>query len=319
MNAIVHRRYGSPDVLTQEELPTPEPGAGKVLVRVRAASIFAGDWHVMRGSPFFVRFATGLRRPRNPILGMDLAGVVDRVGADVTDLHEGDEVFGFAPGSLAEYVCTRAEYLVQRPATLTAEQAAAVPEAGMTALQGLRDHGRVTAGQHVLVIGASGGVGTFGVQIAKALGAEVTGVCGPTNLDLVRSIGADHVVDYSRTDVTTADERYDVIFQVAGTASPRRLRQILTPGGTLVLSSGQGRIAGVDRVLAATLINPFVRERLAVFVTKENGTDLRTLADMISAGQVVPVIDRTYPLAEAPEALRYLEAGHARGKVVIAV
>jgi NADPH:quinone reductase-like Zn-dependent oxidoreductase len=183
----------------------------------------------------------------------------------------------------------------------------------------LRDHGRVRAGQRVLVIGASGGVGTFAVQIAKALGAEVTGVCGPANAELVRSIGADHVIDHTRTDVPTAAARYDVILQLAGTASPRRLRRALAPGGTLVLSSGQGRVAGVDRILAATVLNPFVRERLAVFVTKENGTDLGILAEMLAAGQVRPVIDRTYPLAEAAEALRYLEAGHARGKVVISV
>ncbi len=194
-----------------------------------------------------------------------------------------------------------------------------MPEAGMTALQGLRDNGRVQSGQRVLVIGASSGVGTFAVQIAKALGAEVTGVCGPANLELVRSIGADHVVDYTTTDVTTAGERYDVIFQVAGTASPRRLRRILVPGGTLVLSSGMGRVAGVDRIVVAVVLSPFVRERLAVFVTKENQADLVTLADMVAAGQVRPVIDRTYPLADAAEALRYLEAGHARGKVVIAI
>jgi NADPH:quinone reductase-like Zn-dependent oxidoreductase len=319
MKAIVHRRYGPPDVLRLEDVPRPVPGPGEVLVRVRAASVFAGDWHVVRGDPFFMRFATGLRRPRNPIPGIDFAGVVEGTGAGVTDLRTGDEVFGFTAGSLAELVCVPADHLAHPPKNLTPQQAAAVPEAGMTALQGLRDQGRVRAGQHVLVIGASGGVGTFAVQIAKALGAEVTGVCGPANLDLVRSIGADHVIDYTRTDVTTAGDRYDVILQLAGTASPRRLRRVLVPGGTLVLSSGQGRMAGVDRILAATLLNPFVRERLAVFVTKENGADLATLADMIASGQVRPVIDRTYPLADAAEAIRYLEAGHARGKVVIAV
>jgi NADPH:quinone reductase-like Zn-dependent oxidoreductase len=319
VKAIVQRRYGAPGVLTLEDLPEPEPGTGEVLVRVRAASIFAGDLYAVRGAPFFVRFATGLRRPRNPIPGIDLAGVVEATGPGVTDLRAGDEVFGFASGSLAELVCMPADHLVRRPQDLTFEQAAAVPEAGMTALQGLRDHGRVRAGQRVLVIGASGGVGTFAVQIAKALGAEVTGVCGPANLELVRSIGADHVLDYTRTDVTTAADRYDVILQLAGTASPRRLRRALAPGGTLVLSSGQGRIAGVDRILVATVLDPFVRERLAVFVTKENATDLGILADMIAAGQVRPVIDRTYPLAEAAEAFRYFEAGHARGKVVIVV
>ena len=319
MKAIVHRRYGPPDVLALEELPSPEPGPGEVRVRVRAASVFAGDRYVVRGAPFFVRFATGLRRPRNPIPGIDLAGIVDATGPGAGDLQAGDEVFGFAAGSLAELVCVPADHLVRRPKNLTLEQAAAVPEAGMTALQGLRDQGRVRAGQRVLVIGAAGGVGTFAVQIAKALGAEVTGVCGPLNAELVRSIGADHVVDYTRTDVTTAEARYDVILQLAGTASPRRLRRALVPGGTLVLSSGEGRIAGVDRIVAALVLNPFVRERLAVFETKENGADLATLAGMIASGQVRPVIDRTYPLAEAAEALRYLEAGHARGKVVIAV
>jgi NADPH:quinone reductase-like Zn-dependent oxidoreductase len=318
MKAILQRRYGSPDLLTLEELPLPEPGPSEVRVRVRAASVFAGDLYAVRGTPFFVRFYTGLRRPRNPIPGIDLAGVVEGTGSGVTELRTGDEVFGFASGSLAELVCVPADHLARLPRNLTFEQAAAVPEAGMTALQGLRDHGRVRAGQRVLVIGASGGVGTFAVQIAKALGAEVTGVCGPANAELVRSIGAAHVVDYTRTDVTTAGSRYDVIFQAAGTASPRRLRRVLVPGGTLVLSSGQGRVAGVDRILTAVALNPFVRERLVVFVTKENGTDLGILADMVAAGQVTPVIDRTYPLAKAAEALTYLEAGHARGKVVIA-
>jgi NADPH:quinone reductase-like Zn-dependent oxidoreductase len=319
VKAIVQRRYGAPDVLTLEELPRPEPGHGEVLVRVRAASIFAGDLHVVRGAPFFVRFATGLRRPRNPIPGVDLAGVVEAEGPGVTDLRAGDEVFGFAVGSLAELVRVPADHVVRRPTNLTPGQAAAVPEAALTALQGLRDHGRVRAGQRVLIIGASGGVGTFAVQIAKALGATVTGVCGPSNLDLVRSLGADHAIDHTRTDVTTAGERYDVILQLAGTASPRRLRRALVPGGTLVLSNGTGRMAGVDRILAAVVLGPFVRERLVVFVTKENGADLATLAAMIESGQVRPVVDRTYPLAEAADALLYLEAGHARGKVVIAV
>ena len=318
MKAILQRQYGPPDLLTLEELSRPAPGPGEVLVRVRAASVFAGDLHAVRGTPLFVRLQTGLRRPRNPIPGIDLAGVVEGTGPGVTELRTGDEVFGFASGSLAELVCVPADHLARLPRSLTFEQAAAVPEAGMTALQGLRDRGRVRAGQRVLVIGASGGVGTFAVQIAKALGAEVTGVCGPANAELVRSIGAAHVVDYTRTDVTTAGTRYDVIFQVAGTASPRRLRRVLVPGGTLVLSSGEGRVAGVDRIFTAVALNPFVRERLVVFATKENGTDLGILAGMMEAGQVTPVIDRTYPLAKAAEALAYLEAGHARGKVVIA-
>jgi NADPH:quinone reductase-like Zn-dependent oxidoreductase len=319
MKAIVRRRYGPPDVLGLEELPSPEPGPGEVRVRVRAASVFAGDVYVVRGAPFFVRFATGLRRPRNPIPGIDLAGIVDATGPGVTDLRHGDEVFGFAAGSLAELVCVPAGQLVRRPANLSLEEAATVPEAGLTALQGLRDQGRVQPGHRVLVIGASGGVGTFAVQIAKALGADVTGVCGPANRELVRSIGADHVVDYTRVDPAATGERYDVILQLAGTASPRRLRRALVPGGTLVLSNGTGRFAGVDRILAATILNAFVRERLVVFTTKENGADLATLAGLIATGQVRPVIDRTYPLAAAAEAMRYLEAGHARGKIILAV
>jgi NADPH:quinone reductase-like Zn-dependent oxidoreductase len=319
MRAIVHRRYGPPEVLGLEELPSPEPGPGEVRVRVHAASVFAGDVYVVRGAPLFIRFATGLRRPRNPIPGIDLAGIVDVTGPGVTDLQPGDEVFGFAAGSLAELVCVPAGQLARRPANLALADAAGVPEAGMTALQALRDHGRVQPGQRILVIGASGGVGTFAVQIAKALGAEVTGVCGPTNLGLVRSIGADHVIDSTRTDPTAAGERYDVILQLAGTASPRRLRRALEPTGALVLSSGQGRLAGVDRILAATVLGPFVRERLVVFETRENGADLAILAGMIASGQVRPVIDRTYPLAEAGEALRYLETGHARGKIILAV
>ncbi len=319
MKAIVQRRYGPPDTLALEELPIPQPGPGEVRLDVRAASVFAGDWHVVRGAPFFVRLATGLRRPRNPVPGIDVAGIVDAIGSGVTDLSVGDEVFGYAAGSLAESVCVPAGQLVALPGNCSLEEAATLPETGMTALQALRDHGRVQAGQRVLIIGASGGVGTFAVQIAKAFGAEVTGVCGPTNLELVRSIGADHVVDYTRTDVATEDDRYDVIVQLAGTASPRRLRRALAPGGTLVLSSGQGRLSGLDRVITAILLNPFVRERLAVFVTRENGADLATLAGLVASGDVRPVIDRTYALAETADALRYLEAGHARGKVVIAV
>ncbi len=317
MQAIVQHRYGGPEVLGVEELERPTPGPGLVLVRVRASAIFFGDWRLMRGSPFVIRFATGLRRPKNPVPGLDLAGVVEAVGDGVEDLRPGDEVFGWAAGSLAEYALTPATQVAPKPAGLSYEEAAAVPEAAMTALQGLRDHGRVQPGQRVLVIGASGGVGTFAVQIAKALGATVTGVASTRNLDLVRSIGADAVVDYTRDDVTRLDDRYDVIFQGAGTQSPMALRRILTEDGTLVLSNGQGRLAGIDRILAATLLNPFVRQRLVVYVTHENRDDLLAVRDLIDAGAVRPVIDRTYPLADAAEAMQYLEAGHTRGKVVI--
>jgi NADPH:quinone reductase-like Zn-dependent oxidoreductase len=318
MQAIVQRRYGGPEVLRLEDVPIPTPGAGEVLVAVRASAIYFGDWRVMRGSPFVIRFATGLRRPKQATPGLDLAGVIEAVGEGVDDLAVGDEVFGWTAGSLAEYALTPAANLVRKPAALSFAEAAAVPEAAMTALQGLRDQGRIRAGQRVLVIGASGGVGTFAVQIAKAFGATVTGVASTRNLELVRAIGADDVVDYTHADVTRLDERrYDVIFQAAGTHSPMALRRILAPDGTLVLSSGQGRFAGIDRILAATLLRPFVRQRMAVFVTRENREDLLAVRDLLESGAVRPVIDRTYHLPNASEALRYLEAGHARGKVVI--
>jgi NADPH:quinone reductase-like Zn-dependent oxidoreductase len=319
MQAIVQARYGSPDVLALRDIPRPAPGEGDVLVRVRAASIFFGDWRLIRGTPFVVRFATGLRRPRNAVPGLDVAGVVEAVGANVTRLRPGDEVFGWCAGAFAEFACAPEDHFEAMPSTLSFEEAAAVPEAALTALQGLRDQGRVGPGQRVLVIGASGGVGTFAVQIAKALGAEVTGVCSTRNLELVRSIGADHVIDYTIDDLTRRTERYDVIFQAAGTASPRRLRRLLTSSGTLVLSSGQGRFAGIDRIIAAMLLRPFVRQRMAVYVTNENHADLVTLKDLIEAGRIRPVIDRRFPLPETPDAVRYLEAGHTRGKVVITV
>jgi NADPH:quinone reductase-like Zn-dependent oxidoreductase len=318
MRAIVQDRYGPPEVLRLEEVATPEPARGEVLVRVRAASIFYGDWRAIRGSPAIIRTATGLRRPRHRTPGIDLAGVVEAVGPDVTGLHAGDAVFGWTHGALAEYACAPAIQLVTKPATLTFEEAAAVPEAGMTALQGLRDAGRVTTGQRVLIIGASGGVGTFAVQVARALGAaHITAVCSTRNVDLVRSLGADEVIDYTQEDPTRRSERWDVIFQGAGTVGPNRLRGLLTPTGTLVLSNGQGRVAGIDRIIAATLLSPFVGQRLVVFLTRENEADLLALRDLIESGAVRPVIDRCYPLTESIAAIRYLEAGHTQGKVVI--
>jgi NADPH:quinone reductase-like Zn-dependent oxidoreductase len=320
MRAIVQHRYGPPEVLRLEDAAKPAPGPGEVLVRVRAASIFAGDWRVVRGSPLPLRAATGLRRPRNPIPGMDLAGEVAAVGQDVTDLRVGDAVFGWTSGSLAEYASVPAAQLVARPAGLSFEEAAAISETGQTALQGLRDAGRVGAGRRVLVIGASGGVGTFAVQVARALGAShVTGVCSTRNVDLVRSIGADEVIDYTRHELTERADRWDVILQLAGTTSPNRLRRLLSPGGALVLSDGMGRFSGIDRILAATVLNPFVRERLVVFLTRENRSDLLVLRDLIESGAVRPVIDRCYPLSETVEAFRYLEAGHTQGKVVITI
>jgi NADPH:quinone reductase-like Zn-dependent oxidoreductase len=318
MRAIVHDTYGPPDQLRLEDRPTPDPTAGEALVRVHAASLFAGDIYALRGRPLMVRAVTGLRRPRHPVPGRDLAGVVEAVGAGVTGFAPGDAVLGWTAGSLAELVTAPADQLVAKPADLTFEEAAAVPEAAMTALQGLRDAGRVRPGMKVLVIGASGGVGTFAVQIAAALGAEVTAAVSTRNLELARSIGAARTVDRTREDPAVTGP-YDVILQAAGTASPRHLRRALVPGGTLVLSSGQGRLNGVGRILQATLLNPFVKERLAVFVTNENRADLEAIVAMLADGRIRSVIDRTYPLAEAPDAFRYLEAGHTRGKVVIAI
>jgi len=318
MRAIVHHTYGPPDQLRLAERPDPAPAAGEVIVRVKAASLFAGDMYVLRGRPLMVRAATGLRRPKHPVPGMDLAGAVESIGPGVTGLAPGDEVFGWTTGSLTELARVPTDQLVRKPANLTFEEAAAVPEAGMTALQALRDQGRVGPGMRVLVIGASGGVGTFAVQIAAALGAEVTAAVSTRNLDLARSIGAVHTVDYTRQD-PAATGPYDVILQVAGTASPRHLRRALTPGGTLVLSSGQGRLNGVGRILQAALLGPFVKERLRVLVTKENRADLETLAGMLADGRIRPVIDRTYPLADAAAAFGHLETGHTRGKIVLAI
>ena len=318
MQAIVQHRYGAPDVLALEEIEVPRPIDDQVLVRVHAAALFAGDSFIMRGRPLMVRLTTGLRRPRNPIPGIDVAGVVEHVGPGVSRSRPGDQVFGWSSGTFADYVCDTEEHFEAMPAHLTFEQAAAVPEAAMTALQGLRDAGRVQPGQSVLVIGASGGVGTFAVQIARALGAAtVTGVCSTRNVELVRSIGADAVIDYTAGDITTGDERYDVILQVAGTESPMRLRRLLAPGGTLVLSSGMGRLNGVDRIVTALIASPLVRQRMTTFVTKENHADLVTLRELIESGSVRPIIDRTYPLGQARDAFRHLESGHTQGKIVL--
>jgi len=324
MKAIVRDRYGSPDVLHLEDVPNPTPGEKDVLVRVRAASINPYDWHFLRGLPLFARpAATGLLGPRNRILGSDAAGTVEAVGNGATRFSAGDEVFGLVEaGGLAEYLSISEDRLAPKPNALTFEQAAAVPLAGTTALQGLRDAGHLAPRQRVMIIGASGGVGTFAVQIAKAFGAHVTGVCSTRNLELVRSIGADEVIDYTREDVTQTPEKYDLILQLAGAHSALALRRALTHDGTLLLSSGDSpnRVFGpLDRILKAVVLSPFVRQNLRPFLAKPSAQDLKILTELIDAGKVSPVIDRTYPLAEAPAALRYLELGHARGKVVISV
>jgi NADPH:quinone reductase-like Zn-dependent oxidoreductase len=320
MKAIVQDTYGSPDVLELREIERPAPGDGDVLVRVRAASVNPQDWHIMRASPSIVRMSGfGLRTPTKPIRGTDVAGTVEAVGRNVTRFRPGDEVFGWCEGAFAEYVSAGEDHFVSKPADVSFEAAATLAMAGCTAIQGLRDTGAVQAGQNVLIIGAGGGVGTFAVQIAKALGARVTGVCGTTKLELVRSLGADHVIDYTHDDFTRSGQRYDVIFQLAGTASPADCRRALTPKGTLVLSSGEGRFAGIDRILRAMAASPFVSQRMRVLRTKETNEDLVSLAALIETGKLTPLIDKTYPLSEVPDAIRRLEEGHTRGKLVIVV
>ncbi len=320
MKAIVQGVYGSPHVLELREVDKPPVGDDEALIRVRAASLNPADWHVMRGRPFVVRLSGyGLRKPKKSILGTDMAGVVEVVGKNVTRLRPGDEVFGWCRGACAEYGCAPEDHFVAKPANVTFEQAAAIPIAATTALQGLRDLGQLQRGQTILVIGASGGVGTFAVQIGKALGAEVTGVCSTRNVDMVRAIGADRVIDYTHGDPLPGERRYDLIFQLAGTSSPSECRHALTPKGTLVLSSGDGRLSGIDRIIRAMVSTWFVSQRLVTRVASLNTADLVTLAGFVEAGQVKPIIDRTYALSETAAAIGYLEAGHARGKVVISV
>ena len=323
MKAIARDAYGSADVVELRDVDKPEIAADEVLVRVHAAGVDRGVWHVMTGLPYPIRLAGyGLRTPKNPVLGGDVAGVVEAVGSDVTRFQPGDEVFGVGKGTFAEYVRAPKDKLAPKPANLSFEQAAAVPVSGLTALQGLRDNGRVQAGQKVLIIGASGGVGSYAVQIAVAFGAEVTGVCSTAKVDMVRSLGAGRVIDYTQEDFAAGEQRYDVILDIGGNASLSRLRRALEPKGTLVIAGGEtgGRLlAGADRQLRALVLSRFVGQRLTTYICSENHEDLVVLKELIEAGKVTPAIDRTYPLAEAPEAIRYLEQGNARGKVVIAL
>jgi NADPH:quinone reductase-like Zn-dependent oxidoreductase len=322
LQAITYHRYGPPDVLELEEVDVPALEDDQVLVRVRAASVNPRDWHYLRGLPYIMR-PIGLRIPKDGGFGSDLAGQVEAVGRTVTRFRPGDEVYAFVlAGGFAEYTRVPENVLGRKPANLSFEQAAAVPLAALTALQGLRDHGRVRPGQRVLIIGASGGVGTFAVQLAKLFGAEVTGVSSTRNLELVRSLGADSVIDYTREDFAGNGRRYDLIFQLAGTRSPSDCRRALSRRGRLILSSGEsdGRWVGpMDRIVRAAALSPFVPQTLAPFEARQSSEDLQVLTELIEAGKLTPVIDRTYPLPETPEALRYLEQGHARGKVVITV
>ena len=322
MRAVVQHRYGPPSVLESSEVAIPSPGRGEVLVRVRAAAVHVGEYFVMTGEPYVVRLVFGLRRPRHGIPGRDLAGVVAAVGTDVTALRPGDEVFGWSTaGTLAEYACVPADNLVSAPADLSIVEAAAVPTSALTALQALRKIANVRPRQTVLVTGASGGVGSFAVQIAKAFGAEVTGICSTRNVELVRSLGADHVVDYTRIDFTRAGKRYDVILDNVEAQPLAAVRRALTPTGTLIPNSGHGGrwFGPLGRIVKALVLSGFTRQRLRPFTSVEKREDLLTLADLLTTGQVTPVLDRTYPLDEAADALRYVAAGHTRGKVVITV
>ncbi len=321
MKAIVHRQYGSPDLLACEDIPKPVPGDNEVLLEVHAASVNPLDWHTVRGLPYALRIGNGLRTPKKGVPGIDVAGVIETVGAGVAQLRPGDEVFGVCKGACAEYACAKADRLVPKPARLTFEQAAAVPVAALTALQGLRNRGRLQRGQNVLIVGASGGVGTFAIQIAKALGAVVTGVCSTRNVDLVRSIGADQVIDYTKEDFTRGGRQYDLILDMAGTQSLSGLRRALTRRGTcIVVGAPSGKwIAGPDRFIKALLLSLFVSQRILPFITSANKEDLTALKGLIDTGEVTPVIDRSYSITDLPLALRYLEEGHARGKVVITI
>jgi NADPH:quinone reductase-like Zn-dependent oxidoreductase len=311
-------------VLELRDIDKAVVGDEDLLVRVHAAGVDPGVWHLMTGLPYLVRIiGYGLRKPKFGIRGRDVAGRVEAVGKNVTRFHPGEEVFGICDGSFAEYVRARPDKLASKPANLTFEQAAAVPISGLTALQGLRDKGKVQPGQKVLIIGAAGGVGSFAVQLAKAFGAEVTGVCSTTKVGLVRSIGADHVIDYTREDFADGVRHWDLILDTAGRRSLSQLRRALVHRGTLVIVGGEGGgrwLGGFDRqILRAPILSPFVSQTLRPLTSKERSEDLVALRELIEAGKVTPVIDRTYALSEAPEAIRYLEAGHARGKIVIRV
>ena len=322
MKAIVRDSYGeAADVLRLEEIARPLIADDEVLVRVHAAGVDRGVWHIMTGLPYPIRLmGYGLRAPKNPVLGREVAGRVEAVGKDVSTWRPGDEVFGIAEGSFAEYARARADLLAPKPANLTFEQAAATSISALTALQGVRDAGQVRVGQKVLVIGASGGVGTFAVQIAKAFGAHVTGVCSTTKVEMVRSIGADHVIDYNREDIADGAARYDVILDNGGHRSLTHLRRALTSRGTLVVVGSEtgGRwLGGVDRLLRTPMLSLFVGQKLIALANSENARDLVALTELVQAGAMTPVVDRAYPLAETPAAVQYMAEGRARGKVVI--
>ena len=319
MKAIVQVKYGSPDVLRLEDIDKPVAKDDEVLVRVHAAAVNIGDWHLLRGMPYVMRAVFGLRNPRRAVPGLDIAGRVEAVGRNVKQFRAGDEVFGWCRGAFAEYACAAENNLLPKPANLTFEQSAAVGDSAFTALAAVRDQGKVQPGQRVLINGASGGVGTFAVQIAKSFGANVTGVCSTRNVDMVRSIGADQVIDYTNADFTQTEPRYDVMLDLVGSRSLSDCRRALTPRGTYVLVgvSDMGRWLGLSRQIKVLLLSPVVRQRMRVFIVRHNREDLVVLKELVEAGEIAPVIDRRYELSEVPEALRAQGEGHARGKIVV--
>jgi NADPH:quinone reductase-like Zn-dependent oxidoreductase len=319
MKAVVYYNYGSPDVLKCEEIEKPTAGDNEVLIKVRAASVNPFDWHFMRGTPYIVRIQAGLRKPKVTRLGVDVAGQVEAVGRNVTQFKPGDEVFGACRGAFAEYACTSESALVMKPDNVTFEQAASAPVAAFTALQGLRDKGQIQPGHKVLINGAAGGVGTFAVQIAKWFGADVTGVCSTRNVDMVRSIGADRVIDYTQEDFAKSGQRYDLFFDCVGNHSLLTCRRVLNPKGIYIVVGGpDGRWLGpLARMLKTLVLSWFVSQNLVMLLARRSKEDLTIMHELMAAGKVTPVIDKRYRLSEVPEAIRYLEEGHARGKVVI--
>jgi NADPH:quinone reductase-like Zn-dependent oxidoreductase len=319
MRAVTHSRYGSAEVLELAQIPKPSVAADEVLVQVHAAGLDRGTEHLMNGKPYAVRLALGLRRPRQPVAGRDVAGVVAAVGDSVTQFAVGDEVYGVAPGSFAEFALTKADKLARKPANLSFTQAAVVPVSAATALRAVQDVGRLEAGQSVLVLGASGGVGSYAVQVANALGGEVTGACSTAKIDFVSSLGADHVIDYTRQDFADGTRRYDLILDIAGNPSLSRLRRALTPRGTAVFVGGEnaGSLTGMGRQLRGVLVSPLLRQRLALLTPKEATTDYERLTTLIEAGDVTPRLDATYPLESAAEAMRQLELGQVQGKIAL--
>ena len=321
MKAIVQSRYGSPDVLRLEEIAKPVVKDDEVLVRVRAAAVNIGDWHLLRGVPYVMRLVFGLRGPRRRTPGLDIAGEVQAVGGNVKQFRRGDEVFGWCKGAFAEYACTAENNILPRPANLTLEQSAAVGDSAFTALAAVRDHGRVQPGQMVLINGASGGVGTFAVQIAKSFGAHVTAVCSTRNVDLVRSLGADQVIDYTTEDFTRSVARYDVMLDLVGNRSLADCRRALTPRGTYVIVGvkNMGRWFGLGRQFKALSLSPFIGQRMRVFVARHTKEDLAVLKELVEAEKVAPLIERRSALSDVPNALRHQGEGHAHGKIVIVV